>query len=108
MPVQGQSGSIMGVFFVALFGIFGASLNAIRYVEMLGDPLRPFMLLCYSPCNGVFQQDNCTSHKSRLGSGRLDEHSSDFSIINWPLGSPDLNRIEHLRDVLEPGVKGHL
>ncbi|GFV14185.1 transposable element Tcb2 transposase [Trichonephila clavipes] len=60
-------------------------LNAIRYVELLGDHLHPFMLFRY--------RDNCTSHKSRLVSGWLDEHSSDFSVINWPPGSPDLNHI---------------
>ncbi|GFT83658.1 uncharacterized protein TNCV_2825911 [Trichonephila clavipes] len=55
------------VFFVALFEIFGActkDLNAIRYVELMGDHLHPFMLFCYPPGNGVFQQDNCSSHKS--------------------------------------------
>ncbi|GFV63970.1 transposable element Tcb2 transposase [Trichonephila clavipes] len=63
------------------------------------------MLLCYPHGNGVFQQNNCVSHKSQLATGWLDEHSSDFSIINWP--SSDLNPIEHLWDILEQGVKGH-
>ncbi|GFY00355.1 uncharacterized protein TNCV_1663941 [Trichonephila clavipes] len=44
--------------------------------------------------NGVFQQDNCTSHKSRLATGWLEEHSSDFSVINWPPRNPDLNPID--------------
>ncbi|GFV46418.1 transposable element Tcb2 transposase [Trichonephila clavipes] len=37
----------------------------------------------------------------------MDEHSSDFFVINWPPRSPDLNPIENLWDVLEQGVKGH-
>ncbi|GFW54575.1 transposable element Tcb2 transposase [Trichonephila clavipes] len=61
----------------------------------------------YPRDNGVFQQDNCTSNKSRLATGCLDEHSSDFSVIKWPPKSPDLNPIEHLNDVLEQDVKGH-
>ncbi|GFV63354.1 transposable element Tcb2 transposase [Trichonephila clavipes] len=71
------------------------SLNEIRYVELLGDHLHPLMLFCYLHGNGVFQQDNCTSHKSRLATGWLDEYSSDLSVINWPLRSTDLNPIEH-------------
>ncbi|GFV63850.1 transposable element Tcb2 transposase [Trichonephila clavipes] len=56
---------------------------------------------------GSIMQDNCTSHKSRLSTDWLDEHSSDFYVINWPLRSPDLNPIDHLWDVLEQVVKGH-
>ncbi|GFX91859.1 transposable element Tcb2 transposase [Trichonephila clavipes] len=69
-------GSLVGV---------STSLNAIWYVELLGDHLHPFMLFCYPNGNRVFQQDNCSSQKSRLATGWLDEHSSYFSVINWPL-----------------------
>ncbi|GFV71964.1 transposable element Tcb2 transposase [Trichonephila clavipes] len=65
------------------------------------------MLFCYPHGNGVFQQDNCTSHKSRLATGWLDEHFSDFSVKNWPPRSPVLNYFEHLCNVLELGMKGH-
>ncbi|GFV82147.1 transposable element Tcb2 transposase [Trichonephila clavipes] len=56
--------------------------------------------------NPSFQQDNCTSHKSRLATGLLDEHSSDFSVLNWSPRSPGINPIEHLWDVLKQGLKG--
>ncbi|GBM67044.1 hypothetical protein AVEN_214375-1 [Araneus ventricosus] len=65
------------------------------------------MLYYHSHRNGVFQQDNCTSHRSRLATAWLDELSSIFSVMNWPLRSPDLNTTEHLWDVLEKGVKAH-
>ncbi|GFV17226.1 transposable element Tcb2 transposase [Trichonephila clavipes] len=59
-------------------------LSAIRYVELLGDHHHPLMLFCYPHGNGVLQQDNCDTHKSRLATSWL-----------------------NLWDVLEQGVKGH-
>ncbi|GFV90997.1 DDE_3 domain-containing protein [Trichonephila clavipes] len=63
------------------------------------------MLFCYPHGNGFFQEDNCTSHKSQLATVWLEEHSSDFSVLNCPPRSPDLNPIESLRDVLEQDLK---
>ncbi|GFS76161.1 transposable element Tcb2 transposase [Trichonephila clavipes] len=99
--VQGHSGSIMvwGVFSRHCLGSLVSVpifLNAIHYVELQGDHLYPFMLFCYPHGNRVFQRDNCTSHRSRLATGWLDEHFSDLSVINWPHRSPDLSLIEHL------------
>ncbi|GFW89375.1 transposable element Tcb2 transposase [Trichonephila clavipes] len=79
-------------------------LNAIRYVELLGDH-HPFMSFCNPHGNGVLRQENCTSHKSWWATGCLDEHSSDFSVLNLSPRSPELNPIENLWDVLEQGVK---
>ncbi|GBL82581.1 Transposable element Tc1 transposase [Araneus ventricosus] len=110
--VQGHGGSIMvwGVFswqFLGSLVLVPTSLNAIRFVEFLGDHLHPFMLYCHPHGNGVFQKDNYTSHRSWLATAWLDEHSSDFSVMNWPPRSPDLNPIEHLWDVSGKGVKAH-
>ncbi|GBO18416.1 Transposable element Tcb2 transposase [Araneus ventricosus] len=110
--VQGLGGPIMvwGVFswqFLGSLVLVPTSLNAIQYVELMGDHLHPFMLYCHPHGNGAFQQDNCTSHRSRLATAWLDEHSSDFSVMNWPPRTPDLNSIEHLWDILEKGVKAH-
>ncbi|GFW54354.1 transposable element Tcb2 transposase [Trichonephila clavipes] len=77
--VQGHGGSIM-VWGVSLWHCLGSlvrvatSLDAIRYVELLGDHHHQLMLFCYPHGIGIFQQDNCTSHKSRLSTGWLDEH----------------------------------
>ncbi|GFV25441.1 transposable element Tcb2 transposase [Trichonephila clavipes] len=95
--IQRHGGSIMvwGVFSWLCLGSsvhVPTPLNAIRYAELLGGSLHPLMLFCYPHSNGVFQQDNCTSHKSQLSTGWLYEHSSNFSVTNWPL---------------EQGVKGH-
>ncbi|GFW13742.1 transposable element Tcb2 transposase [Trichonephila clavipes] len=71
------------------------------------DLLHPFMLFCYPHGNVVFQQDNFASHKSRLVTVWLDEHSSDIAVINCPPRCPDLNCIDNLLGVLEQGVKVH-
>ncbi|KFM73333.1 hypothetical protein X975_09769, partial [Stegodyphus mimosarum] len=65
-----------------------SSLNMICYVELLGKHLHPFILFCHSNGNGASQHDNCTSHRSQLATGWLDEHSSDFSVINWQPREP--------------------
>ncbi|GBN83292.1 Transposable element Tcb2 transposase [Araneus ventricosus] len=58
--VQGHGGSIM-VWGVSSWQFLGSlvlvptSLNAIRYVELLGDHLHPFMLYYHPHGNGVFQ-----------------------------------------------------
>ncbi|GFV38145.1 transposable element Tcb2 transposase [Trichonephila clavipes] len=62
-------------------------LNAIWYVEVLGDHLYPLMQFCYLHGSSVFQPDNCTSPKCRLVTG--------------------LNSVENLWHVLEQGVKYH-
>ncbi|GFX83528.1 transposable element Tcb2 transposase [Trichonephila clavipes] len=77
------------------------SLNAIRYVEFLGDPLHSFIMFCYPHSKGVFQQDHCASHKSKLAIGWLDEYYAGFSVINWLPRSSDLSSIKHLWDVLK-------
>ncbi|GFV05510.1 DDE_3 domain-containing protein [Trichonephila clavipes] len=75
----------LGCFSVALFGIFGACTNLPQYnlVCRVAGRSSP-SVYAFLHGNGVLQQDNCTSHKSRLATGWLDEHSSDFSALNWP------------------------
>ncbi|GBO03174.1 hypothetical protein AVEN_84022-1 [Araneus ventricosus] len=81
--VQGHGSSIM------IWGVFSW--------QFLGS-----MVLVPTSHNAI-----CTSHRSRLATPWFDEHSSDFSVKNWPPRSPDLSPIEHLSDVLEKGVKAH-
>ncbi|GFU50337.1 transposable element Tcb2 transposase [Trichonephila clavipes] len=110
--VQGHGGLIIiwDVFWWPCLGSLVrvlTSLNAIRYEELMGDHLHPFLLFCYPHGNRVFRQDNCSSHKSQLAAGWSDEHSCGFSVINWPPRSPDLNPIKPFWNVLEQGEKGY-
>lgn len=87
---------VWGVFSWLFWGslvIVPPSLNAIRYVEILGDHLYSFMASSHPQGNRKFQQDNCFYHRSRLATACLDEHSYD------------LNPIEHFWDTLKKGVK---
>ncbi|GFX13289.1 transposable element Tcb2 transposase [Trichonephila clavipes] len=100
----------LGCFINALFGIFGACTNlsqsnSVRRVSR-GLPPSVYVVLL-SDGNGVFQPDNCTSHKSHLVTGWLVEHYYDFSVKNWPPRNPDSYSIEHPWDVLEQGLKDH-
>ncbi|KFM62254.1 hypothetical protein X975_06523, partial [Stegodyphus mimosarum] len=63
------------------------------------------MVPCHSHGNGVSQHDNCTSHRCRLATEWLDEHTSDFSVINWLPRSPDLNPTEHHWDILKKALE---
>ncbi|GFT02582.1 transposable element Tcb2 transposase [Trichonephila clavipes] len=104
--VQGHGGSIMvWFFFVAMFGNL-PQCNSVRRVITITS-IHTFMMFCYPHGNRVFPQDNCASQKSQLVTGWLDEHSSDFSVINYPPRSPDLNHVDDLRDSFEQDVKGH-
>lgn len=76
---------------------------AIRCEEVLGVPPLPFMYSCLPQGNGVLQQNNCSSRRSRW----LDEYFSNLSVIMWPPRTPYLNPIEHLSDALEKEVKAH-
>ncbi|XP_068085152.1 acylcarnitine hydrolase [Anabrus simplex] len=49
----------------------------------------------------MFQQDNAPSHRSMVVGWGLEEHSSNFTKIDWP--SPDLNPIEW--DAVDAGVR---
>lgn len=60
--LQGHGGSVMAVIswaFLRSLVFILISLNAIRYVELLGDHLHPFLSFCHP----YGQQDNCSSNR---------------------------------------------
>ncbi len=40
-----------------------------------------------------------------MGKKRFLEHDNEFTLLNWPPQSPDLNPIEHLWDVVEREIR---
>ena len=68
------------------------TMNGERYKKVLEDHLLPFMR--FHRCS-FFLQDGAPCHKSKLVTARLKECQDEFSVIDWPGNSPDLNPIEN-------------
>ena len=70
------------------------------YISILADSLLPFIDVLHADglANIVFQQDNATPHSSLVTRKWLEDEGGkhEFSIMQWPPNSPDLNPIEHL------------
>ncbi|GFX54724.1 hypothetical protein TNCV_2822451 [Trichonephila clavipes] len=54
MVAQSWSGGAFSWYCLGSLGRVPTTLNAIRYIELLGDHLNPFMLFCYPHDSGVF------------------------------------------------------
>ena len=54
---------------------------------------------------GLFQQDNALCYTAEIVQEWFEEHNNEFKVLTWPQHSPDLNPIEHLRDVLDKQVR---
>ncbi len=76
-------------------------LNATTYLSIVVDHVHPFMTTVYPSSDGYFQQDNASCHKAQIISDWFLEHDNEFTLLKWPPQSPDLNPIEHIRDVVE-------
>ncbi|GBM50171.1 hypothetical protein AVEN_50065-1 [Araneus ventricosus] len=63
------------------------------------------MSIVHSDGLGQFQQDNATTHASRVAIKWLQEHSSDFRHFHWLPKSPKMNIIEDIRDALLHAVE---
>jgi hypothetical protein len=67
-------------------------MNGRRYKKVLAEHLLPFMRIHRMT---VFLQDGAPWHKSKVMMNYLKESQEQFSIMDWPGNSPDLNPIEN-------------
>ncbi|GBM02131.1 hypothetical protein AVEN_190564-1 [Araneus ventricosus] len=81
------------------------TLTGDRYLSILSDHLHSFMTIVHYDGLGQFQQDNATSHASRVATKWLKGHSSDFRHYHWSPKFPEMNVIEDIRDALLHAVE---
>ena len=80
-------------------------LNSTGYLNIIANQVHPFMAAVYASVNGFLQQDNAPCYKDRIVQEWFHEHDSEFSFLQWPAKSPDLNPIEHLWDEMEWAIR---
>ncbi len=73
--------------------------------EALVDHLLPFMRIHKT---AYFLQDGAPCHKSKIVISFLKQSHEEFSIIDWPGNSPDLNPIENCWSHMKRKLKGDL
>lgn len=104
--VQTAGGGGEGGIFLAHFEPLSTELflNATAYEGIVADHILPFMTTVYPSSDSYFQQDNAPCHKAYVISNWFLEQDNELTVLRWPPHSPDLNPVEHLWDVLEPGI----
>jgi hypothetical protein len=81
-------------------------LNATAYLNIVADQVHPLMVTIDPLSHGYFQQDNAPCHKACIVSKWSQEHDHGvFSLLEWPVQSPDLNPIEYLCGETERAVR---
>ena len=80
----------------------GSTMNSEKYAIVLKEKLFPWMRM-YG-CN-KFLQDGAPCYKSKASMALLRERASEFSVIDWPGNSPDLNPIENVWAIMKAHLK---
>ena len=73
-----------------------------KYAIVLKEKLFPWMRM--HGCN-KFLQDGAPCYKSKASMALLRERASEFSVIDWPGNSPDLNPIENVWAIMKARLK---
>ncbi|GBN88386.1 hypothetical protein AVEN_168931-1 [Araneus ventricosus] len=83
-----------------LYVFTGGSVRTVRYHNDILHLVRPF--ISAMGIDAIFMDDN--AYRVRLVRSYLESKTIPHMV--WPAKSPDLNTIEHVRDMLERGIAG--
>lgn len=74
----------------------GVRINTDKYLAIMNDKVKPWILANYPDGNYVFQQDGAPAHTSKRTQEWLDANLQAFwSKDMWPPQSPDLNPLDY-------------
>ena len=76
------------------------TVNTTLYIKLLSNNLLPFIDVLRNDgvTDIVFQQDNASCHVSKTTKAYLETamNEHEFTVMQWPANSPDMNLIENL------------
>ncbi|GBM47064.1 hypothetical protein AVEN_179791-1 [Araneus ventricosus] len=76
-------------------------MKAANYLNIIAEQLHSYMAFVFPTENGIFQQGTAPCQKARIVLEWFEEHTDEFHLMCWAPNSPDLNPMEHIRNVME-------
>ena len=79
------------------------TINAERYMQVLGQHKLPSKQRLFQGCPCLFQQDNAEPHSARVTKVWL--RSKRVRVLDWPAYSPDLSPIENVWHIVKRKIR---
>lgn len=76
------------------------NIKSAEYLNIIADHFHPYKASVFPTGNGVLHQDNVSCHKTRYVLEWFQEDGAELHLMSSAPNSPDLNKIEHIWDVI--------